>query len=94
MYYCTIHEKGFIKIFVKSNYISDINCDDRFWVLDDADEFILASQQHKNYLDSDKDYMRFTILPTMACNANCVYCYENNHDRITMTKQTIMYMSL
>ncbi len=32
--------------------------------------------------------MRYTILPTSACNARCYYCYEHGVRKVTMTEQT------
>lgn len=34
-------------------------------------------------------YDGFTILPTTACNARCIYCYEQGIEYVTMTEDTI-----
>ena len=62
----------------------------RFLVPADADEAavyagvvrLLRAYYRKKRLSS------FTILPTMACNARCVYCYEAGAQPIAMTPET------
>lgn len=43
-----------------------------------------------------KGIYSFTILPTLACNARCIYCYEEGMKQISMTsevvEQTIRYI--
>lgn len=52
--------------------------DNGFIVESDLDELVemeyLYSQQFFNYKNFD-----ITILPTLKCNFNCPYCFENEH---------------
>lgn len=36
-----------------------------------------------------KGYSKFTILPTTACNARCVYCYEAGIPFVSMNEETV-----
>ncbi len=36
-----------------------------------------------------KEIVGYTILPTLACNARCVYCYEEGMKQVTMTPETV-----
>lgn len=61
-----------------------------------VNEMECAQQERDFYINSKKDYIRFTILPTLKCNANCVFCFENIQKRNDMSqedvKQTISYI--
>ena len=36
-----------------------------------------------------KGYRGYTVLPTMGCNARCVYCYEQGRPQASMTPETV-----
>ena len=60
-----------------------------FLVEKDFDEFQEVVDRRKKYLDSDKDYKRYTIFPTTKCNAKCSFCYENDSPRFDMTDKVV-----
>ncbi len=63
----------------------------RFLVPVDTDEFsfyksvisILTVYRRK------KHYQTYTILPTLGCNARCVYCFQNGMKQVGMTAETV-----
>ena len=60
-----------------ANHYSDL-VSNGFLVADDFNEFEEVVNKRSEYLSKEKDYKRFTILPTTKCNANCSFCYEND----------------
>ena len=58
-----------------ANHYSDL-VSNGFLVADDFNEFEEVVNKRSEYLSKEKDYKRFTILPTTKCNANCSFCYE------------------
>ena len=67
-----------------------------YYVEDDIDEMKIVQQERDAYINTTKDYIRFTIFPTLKCNANCAFCYENNYSRTAMSsvvkEQTISFI--
>ena len=62
-----------------------------FLVPEDKDESVLyrsISELMRIYTkkDGEKGYI---ILPTLRCNARCVYCYEENYKPVTMSPETV-----
>lgn len=59
-----------------------------FLVDDDYDEqlFVNTVRYANNYNESSMS--TFVIIPTTACNARCVYCYENGLNYTYMSKKT------
>ncbi len=60
-----------------------------FVVDPDLDEFKEVANYRISYINKEKDYIRFTIFPTMRCNARCKFCYENGEHRIDMTEEIV-----
>ena len=70
-------------------------CDDliaaRFLVPEDKDECALYNQVSAllRAMNRKKGLSGYIILPTLGCNARCVYCYEEGMKPVTMTPETV-----
>ncbi len=93
---------GLIKLLTTEQFVeydagSELNMGS-LYVDDKIDEKMSVRQERDSYINADKDYIRFTILPTLKCNANCNFCFENTHSRKHMSnedvKQTISFIQL
>ena len=69
-----------------------ILCEQLFLVPEDKDETTF----YESYLKlarllnrANKGYHKYTILPTTACNARCVYCFEQGFRYETMKPETV-----
>ena len=71
-----------------ANHYSDF-VSNGFLVADDFNEFEEVVNKRSEYLSKEKDYKRFTILPTTKCNANCSFCYENDSPRYDMSDEVV-----
>ncbi len=62
-----------------------------FLVPSDRDEtvFYLCILDLMRAMAGKKGYGSFRILPTMACNARCVYCFQGNLPKVTMTEEVV-----
>ncbi|MBQ5992360.1 MAG: radical SAM protein [Clostridia bacterium] len=63
----------------------------RFLVESDYDElaqYELVRNALRTLEKTKPGIRRYTILPTTACNARCVYCYEESWRSVSMTKET------
>ena len=62
-----------------------------FLVPEDMDEsaFYLGISNMMKALHRKKKAASYTVLPTLACNARCFYCYEEGLEPITMSAETI-----
>lgn len=50
---------------------------------------ILMTERSATY-ESSEDKLTFVIAPTLACNLNCVYCFENGYrNKKTMSEETL-----
>ena len=62
----------------------------------DETAFYLGIYRLMRLYKQKKGYSGYSILPTWACNARCVYCYEEGLPRVTMSgkviDQTISYI--
>lgn len=63
----------------------------RFLVPEDKDECALYNQVSAllRALNRKKGLTGYTILPTLGCNARCVYCYEAGLEQVAMTPETV-----
>ena len=65
---------------------------DSFLVPEDKDEtetYISFCKIARTMKMNSKGYKGFTILPTTACNARCVYCFEQGMKYVTMNDETV-----
>lgn len=66
--------------------------EDSFLVPEDKDEvetYISFCKIARAMKSKSNGYKGFTILPTTACNARCVYCFEQGMKFVTMTDETV-----
>ncbi len=69
-----------------------------FLVPEDKDEcaFYMSLSAIMRAYQKAEGVRTFTILPTLGCNARCIYCYEEGMKQVTMTpeivEQTIRYV--
>ena len=63
----------------------------RFLVPEDKDECALYNQVSAllRAMNRKKGLSGYIILPTLGCNARCVYCYEEGMKPVTMTPETV-----
>lgn len=50
-------------------------CNKKCLIRDDFDEYNFLLRLHRQFVHR-QDWLAFTIVPTMACNCKCSYCYE------------------
>ena len=55
---------------------------------DEVNKYIKILEVLRKTERHDEGYRSYTILPTTACNARCVYCYELEVEHETMSEQT------
>lgn len=74
-----------------NNYLHDNFGDefDEFVKHGESDEFKEVANYRLSYINKEKDYIRFTIFPTMKCNAYCKFCYENGEIRNDMSEEIV-----
>lgn len=56
-----------------------------------VDESICEEQnliESWHHADSDPEYVKITILPTLQCNLRCWYCYEDHNNNSILNKST------
>ncbi len=57
--------------------------------IDEAERYEKILAILRRMRKKSKGYRSYTILPTTACNARCVYCYELEIPKITMSDETV-----
>lgn len=85
---------GFLRLYNTEQYNNYLNNNfgsqfNKFLVYTDYDEFKEVANYRISYINKAKDYIRFTIFPTMKCNAYCKFCYENGEIRNDMSKEIV-----
>lgn len=68
--------------FIENYYVIPSDMDDQKSYLEMND--LLHLMENDKYIDS------YTLLTTTACNARCFYCFEQDFEPVTMTKETAL----
>lgn len=68
--------------------LSSILEENQMIVAEDLDEREAVISQWKQRVEADKNYF-LIINPTLRCNFNCWYCYENHKDAVVMSKDIL-----
>lgn len=68
--------------------LSSILEENQMIVAEDLDEREAVINQWKQRVEADKNYF-LIINPTLRCNFNCWYCYENHKNAVVMSKDIL-----
>ena len=93
MAFAKMKKENYQKLIVKSFDTFDENTLDQlicggFVINDEVDELSII-KHNMNRARYSTEILSLTITPTMSCNFNCVYCFENRPDKSQMTQKTM-----
>lgn len=64
-------------------------CEQGFLVPEDKDELAAIAKHREEAIRDDEGIARFTIAPTLACNARCFYCFEPKNQMCSMSDEVV-----
>ena len=78
---------------INGEAITDIECMEKGYVVDQKEELKLFKNKYLEFLDSrDSDEIQLFFVPTYACNFSCTYCYQDEYlNKILVPNKNIIH---